>query len=212
MPAKEVRSNVLPRIHCVTDFPEYDGRTLDALGAVVREGVDAVQVRAKSLTDRDLFTFTRALLDRLTGTSAMVIVDERVDVALAAGAHGVHLGVEDLPVGVVRDLVPYGFVVGATCRGAAQACEARVAGADYAGVGPVYATATKAALPPPIGLDPLGEAARELPVIAIAGITEDLVPQVLAAGAHGVAVAGAICHDPDPPAAARRIVEAVAGS
>jgi thiamine-phosphate pyrophosphorylase len=212
MPAKEVRSIVLPRIHCITDLDAHDGFALDMLAAVVAQGVDAVQVRAKSLTDRELVAFTESLVDRLSGTTAAVIVNDRLDVALAAGAHGVHLGLDDLPVPAARRLAPDGFLVGATCRDADQARHAKEAGADYAGVGPVYPTTTKAGLPSPMGLDRLAEAARVLPAVAIAGVTAERIPEVVAAGAHGVAVAGAICHDLDPPAAARRVVEALAAS
>jgi thiamine-phosphate pyrophosphorylase len=212
MPAKEVRSIVLPRIHCITDLGAHDGPALDMLAAVVAQGVDAVQVRAKSLTDRELVAFTEALVDRLCGTTAAVIVNDRLDVALAAGAHGVHLGLDDLPVRTARRLAPAGFLVGATCRDAEQARHARKAGADYAGVGPVYPTRTKDGLPAPIGLSRLAEAARELPAVAIAGVTAERVPEVVAAGAHGVAVAGAICGDLDPSAAAARIVKALSAS
>ena len=203
---------MLPRIHCITDLDAHDGPALDMLAAVAAQGVDAVQVRAKALSDRELVAFTEALVDRLTGTTAAVIVNDRLDVALAAGAQGLHLGLDDLPVPAARRLAPVGFLIGATCRDADQAREAREAGADYAGVGPVYRTTTKDGLPSPIGLERLAEAARVLPAVAIAGITAERVPEVLAAGAHGVAVAGAICRAPDPPAAARSIVEALAAS
>jgi thiamine-phosphate pyrophosphorylase len=212
MPAKEVRSIVLPRVHCVTDFDVHDASALDLLAGVVDAGVDAIQVRAKSLTDAELFGFTRALVDRLAGMHAVVIVNDRVDIALAAAAHGVHLGLDDLPVAAVRALTPPGFLVGATCRSAEHAETARSAGADYAGVGPIYTSTTKQGLPAPIGLDRLAEAARVLPAVAIAGITPERVNEVRAAGAHGVAVASAICRAPDPPAAARRIVAALSAS
>src|SRR5512139_1164068 len=104
MPAKEVRSGVLPRIHCITDFPTYDGAAVDLLEAVAATGVGAVQVRAKTLGDRALFAFTRSLVERLAGTTAKVIVNDRLDIALAAGAHGVHLGLDDLPLREARRL------------------------------------------------------------------------------------------------------------
>lgn len=200
---------MLPRIHCVTDFPAYDPGTLSLLEGVVREGVDAVQVRAEQLTDRELFWFTRALVERLAGTPAVVIVNDRLDVALAAGADGVHLGLDDLPVAEARRLAPAGFLVGATCRHPAHAREAAEAGADYAGVGPVYPTTTKSGLPEPIGLETLAETSKVIPAIAIAGITEERVPEVIASGAHGVAVAGAIARAPDPCRAARGVVRAL---
>lgn len=212
MPAKEVRSDVLPRIHCITDFPSYDDDAIAVLVAVVAEGVDAVQVRAKSLPDRELWAFTRALVDRLADTPARVIVNDRLDIALAAGAHGVHLGLADLPVAEARRLASKGFLVGGTCRSVAHAEAAKAQGADYVGVGPVYPTATKDGLPDPIGLTTLGEVARVLPAIAISGINADRVPAVLATGAHGVAVASAICRSPDPVVAAEGVVGVVARS
>jgi thiamine-phosphate pyrophosphorylase len=209
MPAQEVRSDVLPRIHCITDFPAYDTATLDLLEAVVHAGADAVQVRAKGLSDREIFSFTAALVDRLAGTTAAVIVNDRLDVALAARAHGVHLGAEDLPVGDARRLAPEGFLVGATCRGPEQATRAAGDGADYLGVGPVYATTTKAGLPDPIGLDALRRTAEVLPAVAISGIDADRVPEVMAHGAYGVAVAAAICRSADPVLATKQISDAV---
>lgn len=209
MPAQEVRSDVLPRIHCITDFPSYDEDALDRLESVVRSGVDAVQVRAKSLSDRELHAFTRRLVDRLDGTTAKVIVNDRLDIALAAGAHGVHLGLGDLPVSEARRLAPEGFLVGGTCRNSEHARAAVVAGADYAGVGPVYPSTTKVGLPDPIGLDTLRAASTVLPVIAVSGIDVERVPQVMAHGAYGVAVAGALCRSPDPALAAKELVDAV---
>jgi len=210
MPAKEVRSDVLPRIHCITDFPSYDDGAITLLEAVVREGVDAVQVRAKSVSDREVVAFTRALVDRLAGTSAAVIVNDRVDIALAAGAHGVHLGRDDLAIAEARRLTPPGFLVGGTCRNAEHARAAKAEGADYIGVGPVYPTTTKSGLPDPIGLDTLREVAQVLPAIAISGINAGRAPAVMAAGAYGVAVASAICRSPQPALAARRLADAVA--
>ena len=209
MPAKEVRSDVLPRIHCITDFPSYDARAIAVLAAVVAQGVDAVQVRAKSLPDRELWAFTRALVDRLAGTPARVIVNDRLDIALASGAHGVHLGLGDLPVAEARGLAPEGFLVGGTCRNAEHAEVAKAQGADYVGVGPVYPTTTKVGLPGPIGLDVLSEVVRVLPAIAISGIDAERAPDVMASGAYGIAVASAICRSPDPASAARGLVDAV---
>lgn len=212
IPAKEVRSIVLPRIHCITDFPCTERETLDLLADVVDEGVDAVQVRAKHLNDRDLVAFTRMVIDRLRTTSAKVIVNDRLDIALAAGANGVHLGLDDLTVADARRIAPAGFLIGGTCRGPEDAQRAKAEGADYVGVGPVYPTATKDGLPDPIGLETLRETAKILPAIAIAGINADRVPDVMAAGAYGVAVVGAISRADHPRNAAQEIVDAVLGA
>jgi thiamine-phosphate pyrophosphorylase len=194
---------LLPRLHCITDFRSYDHEAIDVLRAVVRAGVDAVQVRAKGLPDRQVLAFTRALVDRLAGTEAVVIVNDRLDIALAAGAGGVHLGRDDLPVAAAKRLAPPGFLIGGTCRNAEHAREAKAQGADYVGVGPVYATTTKTGLPDPIGLETLRDAARVLPTIAISGVNAERTPQVMATGAYGIAVASAICRAPRPVLAAR---------
>jgi thiamine-phosphate pyrophosphorylase len=210
MPAKEVRSIVLPRIHCITDLDGTPAESdLALLAAVGRVGVDAVQVRAKHLTDRELVDLTRDVVRRVRRLGARVIVNDRVDVALATGADGVHLGREDLSVADARRLVPEGFLVGGTCRNVRHAEHARAEGADYVGVGPVFATTSKTGLPDPVGLETLREVAPLLPAVAIAGITADRVPDVMAAGAHGVAVIAAISRAEDPAGAARDLVAAV---
>ncbi len=219
---------MLPRFHLITDFPTLDRVALLRLLAVLETGpagsgaggsgiggsgiggaVDAVQVRAKHALDREVVLWTRELVARLRRGRTRVILNDRLDLALAAGAHGVHLGRDDLAVSDARSLAPAGFLVGATCRDPGQAARARAEGADYAGVGPVHATTTKAGLPDPLGLETLAATAREIPTIAIGGITATRVPDAMAAGAHGVAVVAAVWTHPDPPRAAREIAELV---
>ena len=196
---------MLPRIHVITDLPHT---SLDVIDDIVGMGVEAIQVRAKDLTDRELFEFTVGVIG-VVGRRAKVIVNDRLDIAIAAGADGVHLGLDDLPVAEARRLAPGGFLIGGTCRTVAQALVARTAGADYVGVGPVFASTTKAGLPAPLGLGRLAEISGILPAIAISGITVDRIPGVMAAGAHGIAVIAAVSRAADPPHEARRVVEAV---
>jgi thiamine-phosphate pyrophosphorylase len=206
MPAQEARSsNVLPRIHVITDLPHTPPGMIDE---IVGMGVDAVQVRAKHLTDRELFAFAQDVV-RTVGERARVIVNDRLDIALAAGADGVHLGLDDVPVAHARRLAPSGFLIGGTCRNAAQARQAYADGADYVGVGPVYPSTTKPGLPKPLGVEALAEISGIMPAIAISGITVDRVPDVMAAGAHGVALIAAVSRAPDPARAARDVVAAV---
>ncbi|MFC7494884.1 MULTISPECIES: thiamine phosphate synthase [unclassified Nocardioides] len=181
---------------------------VDLLGALVAAGVGAIQVRDKSLDDRSLLAFVTAAVEAVRPAGGLLIVNDRVDVALAAGADGVHLGAEDLPVRAARALAP-DLVIGATCRSRAAVLEARAAGASYAGVGPVFATSSKAGLPEPLGVDGLASVTGVLPVVAIAGITAERVPAVIAAGAHGVAVLGAVSRAPDPCQAAKEIAAAL---
>ncbi|MDQ3156099.1 MAG: thiamine phosphate synthase [Actinomycetota bacterium] len=196
---------MLPRIHVITELPCTPPAVIDE---IVGMGVDAIQVRAKDLTDRELFDFTVTVI-RTVGARAKVIVNDRLDIALASGADGVHLGLTDLPVARARRLAPEGFLVGGTCRNVVDALRAKEDGADYVGVGPIYPSTTKTGLPDPIGLSTLGEIARLLPVIAISGITLERIPQIMAAGAHGVAVIAAVSRAPDPARAAREVVDAV---
>lgn len=179
------------------------------LAGLAAVGVGAVQVRVKQLSDRDLLAFTVEVVTRLRHTDVQVIVNDRLDVALAAGAHGVHLGADDLPVAQARRIAPDGFLVGGTCRSLEQARRAKDEGADYVGVGPIYPSTSKTGLPGPVGLSVLRATAQVLPVIAISGITVDRVPEVMSAGAYGVAVLAAVCGAGEPRHAAKQIVDAV---
>ncbi len=209
---------MLPRFHLITDFQILDEAALRRVLAVVTgpadavHAVDAIQVRAKRATDSDVVAWTRELVALLRPRGTRVIVNDRVDVALVAGADGVHLGQGDLTVAEARRIVPATFLVGATCRTPEHAARVRDEGADYAGVGPVHATTTKGGLPDPIGLDVLAATARVIATIAIGGITVDRVPAVMASGVHGVAVVAAVWQHCDPPRAAREIAELVHAS
>ncbi len=194
--------SALPRLHVLTDTS--CGRDpLPDVRAALRGGARAIQVRAKDATDRAATALTRAVLEAAAQYAALVLVDDRVDVALVAGAHGVHVGEDDLTVADVRALAGSTFVIGASARTPAAARAARRAGASYVGVGPARPTATKAGLPDPLGTEGIRAvaAASDLPVIAIGGVTAQLVPQLLLAGAHGVAVVSAVSTAPDPEAA-----------
>ncbi len=190
---------LIPRFHLVTPVVPTS-----LLRALVSEGVDAIQVRDKRADDRALLEFAR----EVRGLGVAVIVNDRVDLALAAGAAGVHLGADDLPVAAARALAA-DLMIGATCRSYGDVVAARDAGASYAGVGPVFESPTKTGLPAPLGLVGLASVTGVLPVVAIAGITASRVPSVLAAGAHGVAVVSAVAQATDPPAAAREIAAAL---
>jgi thiamine-phosphate pyrophosphorylase len=198
------------RLHVLTDTRAgRDG--LGAVAAAVAAGAPVVQVRAEHTTDRALLEFTRRVVEICAARGASCIVNDRVDVALAAGAQGTHLGEEDLPVAAVRRIAGPGHVIGGTARDPRTAAELVVAGVDYLGVGPAYATSTKDGLPSPIGPAGVAAVARSVavPVIAIGGVTAERVPELLGAGAHGVAVVSAISADPDPAAATRALLDAL---
>jgi thiamine-phosphate pyrophosphorylase len=139
-------------------------------------------------------------------------VNDRADVALAVGADGVHLGAEDLPVAAVRRLVGPDLLVGGTAREPSMARRLAEEGASYLGVGPTFATKSKTGLPEPIGVAGVRAVASavSVPVIAIGGITAQRVDEVMAAGAWGVAVIGAVSDAPDPHSATHEMMLAVA--
>ena len=169
-------------------------------------GACAVQLRMKGASARDLLAATRRALELAAGR-ALIIVNDRPDVALAAGADGVHVGAEDLPVAEVRRLVGPTMLVGATARTLAEARAALERGADHVGFGPVFATSTKALAVPPRGRQALAEVASTLaaPVVAIGGITLENALQVAHAGAAAAAVVSDVLGAADPSDQARQL-------
>ncbi|WP_328532112.1 thiamine phosphate synthase [Nocardioides sp. NBC_00368] len=199
----------LPRIFCLVSTTD----DLTLLPALAAAGVDGFQVRDKAATTRELLVLTASVLELVAAYQACVVVDDRLDVALAAGADGVHLGAADLPLDEARriaDAVTPGLIIGATCRNRAAVEAAADSGADYAGFGPVFATSSKAGLPDPLGVEAVGAAVGVLPLIAIGGISAATAASVRAAGAHGIAVIGGLWRQPDPLQAAKELVTAVA--
>lgn len=192
------------------------GRSLPELAAeCVSAGATAIQLRDKEADGRALYLMARRLRRALRGTGALLLVNDRVDVALAAGADGAHLGPEDLPLGAARRLVPADFVLGFSADTPEEGRQAAAAGADYLGVGAVYGTATKEGLEEEaIGPDRVGEvlAASGLPGVGIGGIHAGNAGPVARTGA-GVAVVSAVMDAADPSAAVRELLRAVeAGS
>jgi thiamine-phosphate pyrophosphorylase len=172
-------------------------RALDA-------GLPAVQLREKDLPGRPLLALAERLRRATAARGAQLFVNDRLDVALAAGADGVHLGGASMPVEVARTLLP-GLLVGASVHGIEEAARSA---ADFLFFGPVFATPSKAAFGAPQGLAALEAAARasDRPVLAIGGLDAARVAAVRATGAHGVAVIRAILAAPDPAAAARALL------
>ncbi|TCJ24170.1 thiamine phosphate synthase [Nocardioides jejuensis] len=191
---------------------------LALLPALAMAGVDAFQVRDKTLERDGLIALTNHVMNLVP--AAKVIVNDRIDVAVITGADGVHVGASDLPVADVRSMVGRAqargflsdrFLIGATCRTAADVRAAGDLGASYVGVGPVFATTSKDGLPDPLGVEGMGAAVVPggVPVLGIGGITPDNAARVVAGGAHGVAVIGGIWAMPDPVAAARALASVV---
>ena len=187
----------------VTDDALVAGRDLVALcHAAERGGVTAVQLRLKLAGARELADAARALLAALT---VPLFINDRLDVALAVGAAGAHLGPDDIPVAMARRIVPEGFLLGASVGSAAEAGQGALA--DYWGVGPLHGTATKADAGGAIGIDGFRTivrmAPKGLPCVAIGGVQPGDVAEVQGAGGAGVAVVRGILGEEDVEAAAR---------
>jgi thiamine-phosphate pyrophosphorylase len=164
-----------------------------------------IQLRLKDVDARDLVRIARGLVDSVP---APVIVNDRADIALAAGAAGVHVGVDDIPAAALRRVVPADFIIG-TSVGSDDEVKWS-AGADYVGIGPVYGTSSKPDAGEAIGIAEFTRLARlaKLPAVAIGGIDATNCRDTLGAGAHGIAVIRAIFSAPDPEAAARALSSA----
>ena len=155
----------------------------------VRSAVDLIQIREKDLAARPLAELVRAAVECARGTLTRVVVNDRLDVALAVGAHGVHLGTQSLPALAVRRWVPDNFLIGVSCHSIEEALAAEAAAADYIVLGPIFATLSKLAYGLPLGLGKLREVAArvQVPLLALGGMDIQRVKPCLAAGATGIA-------------------------
>lgn len=151
----------------------------------IGQGTRLIQLRAKGVTTREWLDWAAPLVAAFNAAEALVIINDRPDIAMATGAQGVHLGQQDMPVRDARMLLGMGTIIGVSTHNPQEAQAAEIEGADYAGFGPVYLTDTKKDTSPVQGLARLVEVFRAtaLPVVAIGGITPERLPEVIAAGA-----------------------------
>lgn len=206
-------SVIPPGLYGICDDGVSPDRSLaEQARALLDGGVRVLQLRAKTTPLRALVEQTRALMPVCRAAGAVLLVNDRVDVALVAGAHGVHLGAEDLPVEEARRILGRDSVVGATTRNLGDIRRALAAGASYAGLGPVFQTRTKTVDAPALGLEKLESIVKDspLPVVAISGITLENIQAVAATGVHGAAVISDLLRAADPAEQARRLSAAFA--
>jgi thiamine-phosphate pyrophosphorylase len=168
-------------------------------------GVDAVQLRERDLSDRELYNLALKLRAITREAGAALMVNQRLDVALAAGADGVHLGWRSLTAADARKLAGEKFLIGLSCHDGPQLRSAEAFRADYALLGPVFHTPSKEGLVGPIGLAPLKALVAEakIPLLAIGGITPENAAQVMKTGVAGLAALSALIDPEDPSAVAR---------
>jgi thiamine-phosphate pyrophosphorylase len=204
---------VLGRLHVIVNVTPMSDRAgvLGLVDAVLAGGAPVLQLRAKGVTDAAVCSLASAIQVRCAAAGAALLINDRTDIAVVCGAAGAHVGDDDLPVAAARAVLGPDRILGATARTAEAAQRAAAAGATYVGVGPCYPTTTKEVDAEPLGPRGLATVVRGagIPVIAIAGVTVARVPELLAAGAYGVAVVGAVASAPDPTAATAEFLDAL---
>jgi thiamine-phosphate pyrophosphorylase len=194
------------RLYVVSDASAPVARALACVAAACDGGADAVQLRRKGDAGLADYRLAERCRELTAAAGVLLIVNDRIDIAMACAADGVHLGQDDLPVAVARRLWPDG-IVGRSTHSVEQAIAAVGDGADYLGVGPVFVTPTKPQTPA-VGLElvsAVATAGLPIPWVAIGGIDRDNLSTVLEAGAPAVAVVRAVCAADDPRAAAREL-------
>ena len=194
-------------LYLVADPEHCDRNLVETVADAISGGVTCVQLRAKSLTDREVLALALSLRDVCRRGRIPFIVNDRLDIALAARADGVHLGVDDLPTATARSFAPDGFIIGFSPETDDQIRASAESGVDYLGVGPVYATRTKGDAGNALGLEELRRRCElsPVPVVGIGGITAFGASDVIRAGAKGIAVVSAILRSDQPALAAREL-------
>lgn len=199
-------------LYLVTDRPLSRGRsTVEIVRAAVAGGVTCVQLREKACETREFLQEAEQLLPLLREHRIPLIINDRIDVALAIAADGVHLGQSDMPISMARKICGDSLIIGISAESTDDAVRAEKEGADYLGVSPVFATPTKKDTAPPLGLEGVAQIRElvDIPIVGIGGINHRNAQSVIQAGADGVAVVSAIVSADEPESAARRLRELI---
>ncbi len=200
----------------ITDVAQATPRSVeDVVGAALAGGAPAIQLRDKAASARELASIGRTLLTLTREAGALLFINDRVDVALAIGADGAHIGPSDLPVEAARSLAPAPFLLGTSTDEPARARALVADGADYIGCGTVFRTTSKPEAGEPIGLERLQAVvdAVDVPVVGIGGVDVEGARTIAEkTGAAGTAVIGAVMAAPDPEAATRALLSPWSGA
>jgi len=202
-------------LYLVTDRHQTAGRPLlPLIEEALQAGVCAVQLRERYLDTRSLLSLAEALLPVIRRHGASLFINDRIDLAVALGADGVHLRATSLPVRVARGLVGARRLLGVSVHSADDAARAESEGADFAVLGPIYETASKREYGPPVGLQAVEEASRRcrIPIFGIGGVTPARASDVRRAGAHGVAVISSVLAAASVGSAVRELMTALNGA
>jgi len=200
--------NIDYSLYLVTDRGLARGRsTLEIVSAAVKGGATVVQLREKNCSTREFIEQAMHIKDFLKTHSVPLVINDRVDVAQAVKADGVHLGQTDMPLEMAKGILGDTMIIGISTESVQDGIEAEKGGADYLGVSPIYATPTKTDTAPPLGLEGLREIRKavNLPLVGIGGLSRNNAAEVVRSGADGVAVVSAIVAADDPETAAREL-------
>ena len=200
------------RFHVITDTVLQTCRSHAELAALaIAGGADTIQLREKSGSTRDMIRAAERMQALCRKAGVTFVVNDRVDVAIASGADGVHLGQDDFPIPLARKLLGEKAIIGGSAGNIEEARKCVEEGADYIGFGPVYPTGSKADAAPASGLDLLRRVVKAvpLPIVAIGGISLGNASVVMNTGVYGIAVISAVCCQPDPAEAARSLVACI---
>jgi thiamine-phosphate pyrophosphorylase len=200
------------RLFLVTDRHQTNGRPLvPLLQRVLTAGVPAIQLRERDLSAKELVTLAREVQAMMGSRRSQLLINDRIDVALALEGVGVHLRSNSLPVSVARQLLGAERLLGISVHAVEEAVQVEAQGVDYIVLGPIYETPTKQMFGPPLGIQTLEKACRlvRIPIIGIGGVTAARVREMRCAGAFGVAVITAVLGAVDVESAARELLDAV---
>ena len=207
-------NKAIGRLHILTDTVLQSRFShVQLTERVCAGGGDTIQFREKTGSSREMIAAARKMRAICDEKGVAFIVNDRVDVAMAAKAHGVHLGQGDFPISMAREVLGDGCIIGGSAATLEEAHQCVSDGADYVGFGPVFPTGSKDDAGPVSGIETLRKVVQDipLPIIAIGGIHEGNAAQVMATGAHGIAVISAVCCHEDPEGATKRLHELVIG-
>jgi len=204
--------NIDYSLYLVTDRGLSRGRTTQHIvEAALRGGVTCVQLREKTCSTSEFIIQVLSIKDHLKRHNVPLIINDRIDIAQAVNADGVHLGQSDMPIEMAKAILKDSMIIGISAESLKDAVRAEKDGADYIGVGPIYATPTKTDTAPPLGLEGLREMRKsvKIPLIGIGGLNRENVGEVIKNGADGVAVVSPIVAADDPEKAARELSKIV---
>ena len=206
------KQNIDYSLYLVTDRGLAHGRsTLEIVQAAVNGGVTCVQLREKDCSTREFIEQALTIKRFLDARQVPLIINDRLDVALAVAADGIHLGQTDMPLETARKIAGPSLLIGISAESVQDAVEAETGGADYLGVSPVYATPTKTDTAPPLGLEGLREFRQrvKIPLVGIGGLNSANAADAIRNGADGIAVVSAVVAADDPCAAAMNLKQLI---